>query len=110
MTALETLIALIAPPQDPAGVPFDWPAIEAALGTPLPSDYKAYCDTYGHGSFLAGWGLWVLTPGTPYEDEDLLGTFYRDLLADHADDHHRPYPEAGGLLPFVQTELRDGLW
>lgn len=39
----------------------DWPATEAALGTPLPSDYKEVVDLFGPGSF--DWYLELLVPG-----------------------------------------------
>lgn len=76
----------------------------SALGTALPSDYKAYCDHSGHGCFFNGWGWSPLTPSTRGADDALTGTYWRDLIADH-DDEQRPFPEPGGVLPFAFSEL-----
>ena len=111
MTALETLITLVAPPAAPAGAPFDWHSIEARMGTRLPRDYKAYCDTYGHGLFFANWNLYPLTPDAPERYHDLAGTFWLDVLADdELERTHRPYPEPGGLLAIATSELKHRLW
>jgi hypothetical protein len=43
---------------------YDWPAVEAELGTRLPSDYKEFMSVYGTGS-VGTEGLSVLHPKAP---------------------------------------------
>ncbi|NEB13254.1 SMI1/KNR4 family protein [Streptomyces coelicoflavus] len=37
--------------RDRSGVSVDWPVVERRLGTALPADYKAFCETFGRGEF-----------------------------------------------------------
>lgn len=76
----------------------DWEAIESALGTSLPTDYKELCDRFGSGYFSSShfrpgdftWNLWV-KPGRGYSallpdwqknveyfrrDPDVMATLY----------------------------------
>ncbi|WP_234323542.1 SMI1/KNR4 family protein [Streptomyces sp. NRRL F-2580] len=55
-----TLLDLV-PPDFAGGERIDWDAAEAALGTKLPSDYKALLDTYGVGDI----GELVILPPLP---------------------------------------------
>ena len=97
LSALQELVELVPPPVAPQGAPFDWPAAESALGTALPSDFKGFCDVYGHGTFFNGW-LWAPhTPHAPSGDDDLLSSYWLDILAD-VETVYRPYPEPGGVL------------
>jgi hypothetical protein len=108
VTDLETLTALVAPPASPAGAPFDWPAIEGELGMPLPRDYKAYCDTHGHGAFRAGWALHPLTPGGDGLFDDLLATGWRD--GPYAHPPRPPFPAQGGLATGYFAQFVGGDW
>jgi hypothetical protein len=49
---LERLRRLLPPPAHPveAGRPDGWAEVEAALGTGLPSDFKAFTELYGSGT------------------------------------------------------------
>ncbi|MFJ8542384.1 histone-like nucleoid-structuring protein Lsr2 [Streptomyces sp. NPDC093586] len=49
MTDLTTLTELCTPPGQTLGI--GWGTVEAALGMPLPRDYKQLADRYGPGSF-----------------------------------------------------------
>ncbi|MDA0160469.1 SMI1/KNR4 family protein [Solirubrobacter ginsenosidimutans] len=109
MEGLDQVIALVRPPAAPTGAPVDWAAAESALGTALPTDYKAFCDRYGHGEFFNGWGWFPLTPFAHHCHEDLVSTFWRDILADD-DWGRRPFPEPGGVLPFATSELKYRFW
>src|SRR5690349_20669562 len=109
MIAVAALADFVPPPEAPYGPPFDWPAVYAKVGTELPADYRAFCDLYGHGTFHNGW-LWApLTPFAPDVEDDLVATYWRDLLADHPREH-RPFPEVGGLLPVAYSELKYTFW
>ncbi|MEV3947616.1 SMI1/KNR4 family protein [Streptomyces halstedii] len=48
----------------------DWPAVERALGTALPTDYRQLVETYGGGVFDET--IWLLDPACPDEDYELL--------------------------------------
>jgi hypothetical protein len=86
----------------PGPVPrVDWAAVEAELGTTLPTDYRQIVDVFGAGSF--DWYVDLLVPG-------LLGG---DLLvesrwdAENAGDMFRPYaayPAPQGLLRWGGSE------
>jgi hypothetical protein len=60
MTALDDLKRLLPPPERPAVSEYDWPAIEAEIGTALPADYKSLVDAYGPVRFSAN--LRLCTP------------------------------------------------
>lgn len=107
---LEAVTVLAPPPAAPVGAPFDWPTVEARLGLALPTDFRALCDRYGHGGFLAGWRLDLLTPGHPTGWGDLLAGTIGDWLADDPACPHPPHPAPGGLLPFLTTELQYRAW
>lgn len=68
MTDLDRLISALPPPVGTV-VNTDWQSFEEAFGIHLPSDYKAFVDTYGHGSFNDF--LTVFLPSSPYEFVEL---------------------------------------
>src|SRR5438067_1941995 len=51
--AIEDLIAVVAPPAQPreAGNLAAWTAVEARLGTRLPTDFRDFVFQYGSGAF-----------------------------------------------------------
>ncbi|MEU5402212.1 hypothetical protein ABZ348_23285 [Streptomyces sp. NPDC005963] len=79
----------------------DWPATEAALGTPLPSDYKEIVEVFGPGCFDDY--LDLLVPGT--RSSNILLWFQNDAV--HAAELWEPYsvyPTPGGLLRWGASE------
>jgi hypothetical protein len=58
----------------------DWPAIEADLGTRLPSDYKEIVDLFGAGSFDEYFELAV--PGGPGADRNPQKLYVPDMASD----------------------------
>lgn len=112
MTAIDALLRLVAPPADPVDGRGDWQQVEAALGLPLPSDFKALTTHYGLGQFVG-----FITPLTPFGSRDLLlGAARRLLDGERAfrDQHpdrcpHPFHPEPGGLLPWAGTDNGDRL-
>ena len=104
MRGLDEIRALVSPPASPAGAPFDWAKAESVLGTALPADYKAYCDTYGHGGFFNGWSWGPLTPFTRDREGDLTSTYWRDLLSDHG--HEMPIQAWADHVSGWQREAR----
>jgi len=65
----EPLQRLCPPPQSAAKV-VEWAAVEEALGTALPADYKRLVQTYGGGLFAGT--LWLLEPDCPDPMYDLV--------------------------------------
>ncbi|CAM5444225.1 MULTISPECIES: SMI1/KNR4 family protein [Streptomyces] len=51
----------------------DWNAVERALGTPLPEDYKELVEVYGGGVFDET--VWLFDPECPDEDYNLVAQF-----------------------------------
>jgi hypothetical protein len=90
----------LVPPPEPAPDPVDWAAVQGRLGTALPSDYRAYIDTYGLG--CVGDLFWVLHPaGTP----DRLNLAAQWTAAPGPLLTPPPYPIGlGGLLPCATDE------
>jgi hypothetical protein len=82
----------------------DWAPLERAFGSPLPADYKAFCDELGPGLFCDILIFGVDTPG---------GLALSDLLrAQRAHLAAHPYgkvvgllhPDPGGLIPWGATK------
>ncbi|MFC5173080.1 SMI1/KNR4 family protein [Streptomyces mutomycini] len=66
--AVERLTELVAPSGPRRSR--DWPAVERALGTALPTDYRQLVETYGGGVFDET--IWLLDPACPDDDHELL--------------------------------------
>jgi hypothetical protein len=108
----------LPPPAEPVDQPGedDWAAAEQALGTSLPTDYKAFVTRYGSGSiddFLV-----ILNPTASREaarlvpaSEASLGSI-REIRTMLPDEVPFPiYPEPGGLFPWGATDNGDvGYW
>ncbi|MFJ3307513.1 SMI1/KNR4 family protein [Streptomyces sp. NPDC086549] len=75
----------------------DWAAVEARLGTPLPCDYKALVETFGHGMF-DGFHC-VFMP-----DELVKTTELAARLGQAHWEPHPPFPAPGGLVPWMGNE------
>ena len=97
--ALQELIELVSPPVAPLGAPFDWRAVESALGSAFPSDYKAFCDVYGHGTFFNGW-LWAPHTRTRRSTMTICcrATGWTSSLTSRLNTARIPSP--AGVLPF----------
>ena len=115
--AIARLTALVPPPAEPVetGEAGRWGEVEAALGTALPSDYKALIGTYGSGRF--GDFLYLFNPFAPSGDGNLADE--KDaVLADYAESRAKfperyplpPFPEPGGVLPLGRTDNGDELY
>lgn len=106
MIALDALVRLCPPPDDPPPV-VDWAQAEGALGVGLPADYKQLVETYGDGIFDET--IWLLVPDSGYDDCDLHAqTAERDeILADLWEFEEKPagLREAGAkVLPWAFEE------
>lgn len=112
---LKTLAKLVAPPDTPRGLNRTWKAVEKEIGLTLPSDYKAFIDTYGTGQ-VTGANGWLLVWN--FRDTTLFGRPLREVLSgpgsvaaqygrlEKESDYPCPYPiypTPGGLLPFASV-------
>jgi hypothetical protein len=115
--ALAKLTSLVPPPASPVetGEAGRWDEVEAALGTALPSDYKALIGVYGSGRF--GDFLYLFNPFAPSGDGNLADE--KDaVLKDYAESRAKfperyplpPFPEPGGVLPLGRTDNGDELY
>ena len=106
--ALQRLTALVPPPPEPVEPAEEarWPEIEQALGTALPSDYKALLATYGSGTFDEE--LWLFSPFAPPGDGNLLDECPA-VLADYAESRRR-FPDPGGVLPLGRSDTGNELY
>jgi hypothetical protein len=114
---LERLRQLLPPPADPVepGRPDGWAQVEAALGTQLPSDFKAFTEQYGSG--MVDDFLYLFNPFAAGQDGNLLVEKDR-VLAAYRQTRARfpdrlvlpPFPEEGGVLPLGRTENGDELY
>jgi hypothetical protein len=92
----DDLLRLVAAPARQDG-DRDWSAIEAVLGTRLPSDYKWLVEHYGPGSFDEF--VHVFQPGTPIEPVQLEKQAERTAWA-------LDYLRSGGeAVPYENSEL-----
>ncbi|HZD00111.1 MAG TPA: SMI1/KNR4 family protein [Actinomycetes bacterium] len=115
--ALDRLRAIAPPPAEPLepGVPERWSEVEAALGTALPDDFKAFTELYGSGKFDDF--LYLLNPFARDEAGNLLHE--KDaMLAAYAETRAKfperlplpPYPEPRGLLPLGRSDNGNELY
>lgn len=99
MAALEELMEVMPPPARPYRPTGDWSAVEAALGTALPADFKAFIGVYGSGEINC-----TLEINNPFHVEgDEPGEWWQGAAGRYQDFVPLPYPvfpEPGGLLPF----------
>lgn len=103
---LNQLREVLSPPPRPCFAGGDWAAVECAIGTPLPADYKAFVGTFG-----AGWIGRFLVIHSPFvwvahgRDVRRAWADWASMYGDYAEygGVEIPYPvfpQAGGLLPF----------
>ncbi|MFF9167280.1 MULTISPECIES: hypothetical protein [unclassified Streptomyces] len=96
----------------PGGRAVDWAVLEAALGTALPSDFRALAEAYPVlvvDDFLS---VSVPTPGAERawasgrRDDEILGDLYE--MGDTAD--YVPYPRPGGLIGWASSFCGDDFY
>jgi hypothetical protein len=113
LSAVATLIELAPPPSRPydPGTPEQWDAMEAKLGTRLPSDFRAIAERYGGGTFdhfihLASVGELSRAPRI----DELLDSSNMTWDTRKGSSYALPrgiYPKLGGLLPCGVTDNGD---
>ena len=114
---LDRLLQLLPPPAHPVepARPEGWAAVEAALGTELPGDFKAFTERYGSGTVDDF--LYLFNPFASGQDGNLVVEKDR-VLAAYRQTRVRfpdrlalpPFPEPGGVLPLGRTDNGDELY
>ena len=114
---LDRLRQLLPPPDHPVepGRPEGWAAVERALGTGLPGDFKAFTERYGSGTVDDF--LYLFNPFAAGQDGNLVVEKDR-VLAAYRQTRARfpdrlvlpPFPEPGGVLPLGRTDNGDELY
>ena len=115
MAAFERWRALVTPPEPDArrGPPVDWAEVESDLGFRLPTDYKAYIDTYGFG--WVNRLVCVFHPTTKVSHINLRGSNEAIDEEEFLEMAETPPPHPlgiglGRLMCFGSTETQDTLY
>ncbi|MGW9028365.1 SMI1/KNR4 family protein [Streptomyces sp. NPDC055722] len=98
----ETLAAKLSNPRRSTSL-VDWREVEQRLGSSLPSDYKAFMENFGTGTYC---DLRIVGPGAPGEFEmfGLLGRQRIRASRSRLDEWAPPfYPEPGGVISWGET-------
>ena len=114
---LDRLLQLLPPPAHPVepARPDGWAAVERALGTGLPGDFKAFTERYGSGTVDDF--LYLFNPFAAGQDGNLLAEKDR-VLEGYRQTRARfperlplpPFPDPGGVLPLGRTDNGDELY
>ncbi|MBA3465168.1 MAG: SMI1/KNR4 family protein [Deltaproteobacteria bacterium] len=111
--SVEELQRMMPAPREPVFVPCerDWKDAEAALGTRLPSDYKAFLGAYGSGRVSQF--LEIFNPASPHEYNNLVACWKKQVpIFEYIQSHGTQvslnlHPAKPGLLPIGQTDNGD---
>ncbi|WP_329389711.1 SMI1/KNR4 family protein [Streptomyces sp. NBC_01351] len=109
-TDYDRLVRLVAPPAGPVDAVGDWFAVEAVIGTPLPSDYKRLVETYGWGEFCDF--LYLRAPFGTSKHNGIKwqrAHFSESPEQDRERYPHPLHPAPGGLLVWGTTANADRL-
>lgn len=113
MAWVDDLRAVMPPPDAVPAEAHDWPAVEAAIGLPVPPAYKEFCRVWGSGG-LIGQEVFVLGPTFPggpdlASEARLFQEDYAELQLNSPDKYRLPtQPRPGSMLPFGRDH--NGTW
>lgn len=111
--ALERLIEILPPPENPTGRQVDWAKFEPVLGFQYPTTFKEFIAVYGASIFLDNYTHFYPGGDTVHDVQDFFETASSKLsvLVDYDlyDEEYNDinnigipvYPEPGGLFPFM---------
>ncbi|WP_234317257.1 SMI1/KNR4 family protein [Streptomyces sp. NRRL WC-3744] len=109
---LEAALPPMTPWRVPAGRRVDWAALEAALGTALPSDFRALAEAYpalAIDDFLV-----VSSPRPGAEASWAAGRLQDEILQDWQEmgdmEDYVPYPQPGGLIGWASSNSGDSFY
>ena len=105
MNALDELRIALPPPNRPFFAAGDWLAVETSLGTALPSDYKAFINTYGEGGIndclvIQSPFRWIADGRDVRQTWTNWASIYHDFAGYGANIPYPIFPAPGGVLPF----------
>lgn len=96
--AIATLIALIAPPNEPIDGTGDWSAAEKDFGCTFPNDFKELIRVYGTGRFL---DIRIANPLKQWGQDIIRDDINRFRELSEACEFTLPlFPEQPGYLPW----------
>jgi hypothetical protein len=110
--ALEAVLPSMTRWRVPGGRSVDWAALEAALGTALPSDFRALAEAYPVlviDDFLS---VSVPRPGTEalWASEAREDEILQDLYEMGDTEGYVPFPQSGGLISWGDSNSGDILY
>jgi hypothetical protein len=106
---LEAALSAMTPWRVPGGRSVDWVALEAALGTALPSDFRALAEAYP--VLVIDDFLMVSSPtpgaealwGSACREDEIL----QDLYEMGDTEGYVPFPQSGGLISWASSNSGD---
>ncbi|MEU9455824.1 SMI1/KNR4 family protein [Streptomyces sp. NPDC048277] len=100
MAELEELKEFLGAPTPRRWSADDWTAVESYIGSPLPSDFKAFMDAYGTGVIAEELVVFHPHGSSPLLDRMVrIHESFTESRARRPDDFPHPFhPEAGGLI------------
>ncbi|MFH9224384.1 SMI1/KNR4 family protein [Streptomyces lydicus] len=109
---LEAVLPAITPWRVAAGRPVDWAALEAALGTALPSDFRSLAEAYP--VLVVDDFLMVSSPtpgaealwGSAGREDEIL----QDLYEMGDTEGYVPFPQPGGLISWAGSNAGDSFY
>lgn len=102
----DKLRELLPPPEQPFFAAGDWNAVEAAIGTRLPADYKSFIGLYGAGCIsrfliIQSPFIWVAHGRNVGQEWANWASMYHDFAKYGGQEiPYAIFPQPGGLLPF----------
>ncbi|MGW3510949.1 hypothetical protein [Streptomyces sp. NPDC000994] len=109
---LEAVLPSMTPWRVPGGRSVDWAALEADLGTALPSDFRSLAEAYPIlvvDDFLS---VSVLRPGAEasWASESREDEVLQDLYEMGDTEGYVPFPQPGGLTSWAQSNSGDSFY
>ncbi|MFJ9871116.1 SMI1/KNR4 family protein [Streptomyces sp. NPDC101165] len=110
--ALEAALPAMTPWRVTAGRSVDWAALEAALGTALPSDFRALAEAYP--VLVVDDFLTVSAPPPGREAAWASGVREDEILQDLYEmgdtEDYVPFPQPGGLISWAESNSGDSFY
>lgn len=107
--AIEDLLALVPPPQDPREARGDWDEIETELSIRFPTDFRHLIKCYGTGEFFGG--LLIFNPLNSWCRRQIPKQLeYYRIMCDAMELALVLHPETPGLFPWGRDTNGNGFF